>query len=28
MVAIIAVAHKLLIILNAMMRDNQPWQIA
>jgi len=28
MVAIIAVARKLLTILNAMMRDNRPWQIA
>jgi len=28
MVAIIAVARKLLTILNAIVRDNQPWQIA
>ena len=28
MVATIAVARKLLIILNAMMRDQRPWQSA
>jgi len=28
MVALIAVARKLLIILNAIVRDNRPWQIA
>jgi transposase len=28
MVAIIAVARKLLTILNAIVRDNQPWQTA
>jgi transposase len=28
MVALIAVARKLLIILNAILRDNRPWQIA
>jgi len=28
MVALIAVARKLLTILNAILRDNQPWQIA
>jgi len=28
MVAIIAVARKLLTILNAIIRDNKPWQIA
>jgi len=28
MVALIAVAHKLLTILNAILRDNRPWQIA
>jgi len=28
MVALIAVARKLLIILNAIVRDNQPWQTA
>jgi len=28
MVALIAVARKLLTILNAMLRDNQPWQRA
>ncbi|HEY4202584.1 MAG TPA: IS110 family transposase, partial [Devosiaceae bacterium] len=26
LVAIIAVARKLLIILNAIIRDNKPWQ--
>jgi transposase len=28
MVALIAVARKLLVILNAILRDNRPWQIA
>jgi transposase len=28
MVALIAVARKLLTILNAILRDNRPWQIA
>ncbi|RAI32332.1 IS110 family transposase, partial [Rhodoplanes elegans] len=28
MVALIAVARKLLTILNAMLRDNRPWQNA
>jgi transposase len=28
MVALIAVARKLLTILNAIIRDNRPWQIA
>jgi transposase len=28
MVALIAVARKLLVILNAIVRDNQPWKIA
>jgi transposase len=28
MVALIAVARKLLTILNAIIRDNKPWQIA
>ena len=28
MVALIAVARKLLTILNAIVRDNQPWQTA
>jgi transposase len=28
MVALIAVAHKILTILNAMLRDNKPWQPA
>ncbi|MDO9410977.1 MAG: IS110 family transposase, partial [Pseudolabrys sp.] len=28
MVALIAVARKILTILNAMLRDKKPWQIA
>jgi len=28
MVALIAVARKLLTILNAILRDNRPWQTA
>jgi transposase len=28
MVALIAVARKLLVILNAMIRDKKPWQYA
>jgi len=28
MVALVAVARKLLTILNAILRDNRPWQIA
>jgi len=28
MVALIAVARKLLTILNAILRDNRPWQSA
>jgi hypothetical protein len=28
LVALIAVARKLLIILNAIVRDNRPWQNA
>jgi len=28
MVALIAVARKLLTILNAILRDNKPWKIA
>jgi transposase len=28
MVALIAVARKLLTILNAIIRDNRPWQTA
>jgi len=28
MVALIAVARKLLTILNAIVRDNRPWQTA
>ncbi|HZP78098.1 MAG TPA: IS110 family transposase, partial [Pseudolabrys sp.] len=28
MVALIAVARKLLTILNAILRDQRPWQIA
>ncbi len=28
LVALIAVARKLLIILNAIVRDNRPWQTA
>jgi transposase len=28
MVALIAVARKLLMILNAIVRDNKPWQTA